>query len=456
MLHALFAIASAALLTIGLDPPESATPNVPDKMEQRINHVSTYLTSDSKAEQGQALRELGSDTLADVVEAIGKVNLWEDKEAGYSSRKIAVSTEGKRGGKTLDVEVHLPEGYDAKTAYPLLIAFHGQGGNGQQFIRASVALLGEHAKDFIVAAPTDYNGMWLGSSAAESAEPLALIGGLKHLFHIDTDRIYVLGYSQGGHASFLLATFYKDQLAAAVSLAGTCAIQMGAECLDVLLPNIHTTPVLAVYGADDQSKDEATEAPIGIAVWNRYIKQQAEKLNLPITMIELPGVGHGGVIPPKDAFAEILTKKRPPLSKTVSHRFRYTTQARDGWLRQTQFSGDPWTSQQLIVSPANNETVGEAMTAMLKEKLGYLGGKIDGQTIHIETHLCGQIEVLLNDDLVDLDKPITIVVDGTVRFEGTAKRKLRTMLDIAKDDWEFQRLFPVRFEVGRKGKAVQR
>ena len=171
---------------------------------------------------------------------------------------------------------------------------------------------------------------------------------------------------------------------------------------------------------------------------------------------ELPGVGHGGVIPPKDAFAEILTKKRPPLSKTVSHRFRYTTQARDGWLRQTQFSGDPWTSQQLIVSPANNETVGEAMTAMLKEKLGYLGGKIDGQTIHIETHLCGQIEVLLNDDLVDLDKPITIVVDGTVRFEGTAKRKLRTLLDIAKDDWEFQRLFPVRFEVGRKGKAVQR
>ena len=146
MLHALFAIASAALLTIGLDPPESATPNVPDKMEQRINHVSTYLTSDSKAEQGQALRELGSDTLADVVEAIGKVNLWEDKEAGYFSRKIAVSTEGKRGGKTLDVEVHLPEGYDAKTAYPLLIAFHGQGGNGQQFIRASVALLGEHAE----------------------------------------------------------------------------------------------------------------------------------------------------------------------------------------------------------------------------------------------------------------------------------------------------------------------
>ena len=114
--------------------------------------------------------------------------------------------------------------------------------------------------------------------------------------------------------------------------------------------------------------------------------------------------------------------------------------------------GPPSSSQRLLPFFDGNE----AMTAMLKEKLGYLGGKIDGQTIHIETHLCGQIEVLLNDDLVDLDKPITIVVDGTVRFEGTAKRKLRTLLDIAKDDWEFQRLFPVRFEVGRKGKAVQR
>ncbi len=456
MLHLILAIASATLLATGLDPTEPATPYVPDETEQRIGYVNSYMMSEQKSERSHALRKLADDPIAEVAAAITKVQLWQDMEAGISTRKIAIPTGRKQAAKTLEVELHVPEGYDAKTAYPLLIAYHGQGGDGKQFIRASLALLGEQAKEFIIAAPTDYNGMWLGSSATESEEPLHLINQLKHLVHIDTDRIYVMGYSLGGHASFLMATLHKDSIAAAVPLAGTCAIQMGAECLDVLLPNIHSTPVLAVYGANDQSEDPATNAPAGIAVWNRYIKQQAEKLKLPITMIELPDVGHGGVIPPKDALKETLSQKRAPLPKTVSHRFRHTPQARDGWLRQTKFSGKPWTSQQLIVSPANGETVAEAMAAMLKEKLGYIGGTIDGQTINIETHLSGQIEVLLNDDLVDLDKPITIIVDGTVRFEGIAKRKIRTMLDVAREDWEFQRLFPVHFQIGRKGKAVQR
>jgi polyhydroxybutyrate depolymerase len=456
MLQLIFAIASATVLSIGLDPPEPAASRVPDEAEQRIGNVSTYLMSGQKPERASALRELGSDSLADVAAALAEVRLWPDIEPGFSTRRLTVSQGTNRAAKSLDVEIHIPEGYDAKTAYPLLIAYHGQGGDGKQFIRASLALLGEQAKNFIVAAPTDYDGMWLGSSAVESEEPRAGIDQLKRLVHVDTDRVYVMGYSLGGHASFLMATLYKDSITAAVPLAGTCAIQMGSECLDLLLPNIRSTPVLAVYGADDQSKDAATNEPAGIAVWNRYIKQQTARLNLPITMIELPGVGHGGVIPPKDALGDILSAKRAPLSKTVAHRFRYTTQARDGWLRQTQFSGDPWTSQQLIISPANGETAAEAMAAMLREKLGYIGGTIEGQIINIETHFCGRIEVLLNDDLVDLDQPITIIVDGTVRFEGVAKRNIETMLDIARQDWEFQRLFPVRFQIGQKSKAIQR
>ncbi|GJM24420.1 MAG: hypothetical protein DHS20C16_08350 [Phycisphaerae bacterium] len=436
--------------------PGASDTKAEEQDRQRIEAVRSYMTSANAAERKLALKQLSDATHPQLAHALGDWKITRKTEESTATIDVEIPGKTKRSAKLLKVEIKLPKEYGAQNSYPLVIALHGQGGNGRQFIRAVNALLGEQAEAFIIAAPTEYGGMWLGASADESAEPIALIDALKHRYAIDTDRIYVLGYSLGGHASFLMATLYKDQLAAAVPLSGTCAIQMGAECLDVLLPNIHSTPVLAVYGADDQSKNASTGEPAGIAVWNRYIKQQAAELKLPITMIELPGVGHGGVIPPKEALKDILSTKRAPLSKTVAHRFRYTTQARDGWLRQTQFSGKPWTSQQLIVSPANGETVAEAMAAMLREKLGYIGGTIDGQTINIETHLCGRIEVLLNEDLVDLDKPITIIVDGTIRFEGVAKRNTKTMLDIAKEDWEFQRLFPVRFQIGRKGKAIQR
>ena len=451
MIHLLCLIAPLLLPTNGDQAVE------PDEATQaRISTVQEYLTSTDSRARKQALGKLKGESIENLIAAIPQAQLWPKAEPGFSTLQLVVPTGSRNKAKTLDVEILLPETYDPVKAYPLLIAYHGQDGNGQQFIRAAMALLGPLASEFIVAAPTNYGGMWLGTKPKEAEEPLILFDHLRRAYHIDTDRMYVMGYSLGGHASFLLATLYKDHITAAVPLAGTRAIQMGAGCLDILLPNIAHTPVLTVYGADDQSTDPATGHPAGIAVWNRYIQHAAQEKNLPITMIELPGVGHGGVLPPKGALSKILTTKRPPPPKTVAHRFRYPSQGRDAWLRQTRFAGKPWSSEQLIVSPGAGETVDEAMTAMLKQKLAYIAGKIEGQNIRIETQHCDRIEVLLNDDLVDLDKDITITVDGTVRFEGKAKRSIETMLDIAKSDWEFQRLYPVRFQISRKGKAIQR
>ena len=60
-----------------------------------------------------------------------------------------------------------------------------------------------------------------------------------------------------------------------------------------------------------------------------------------------------------------------------------------------------------------------------------------------------------HDDVVDLDKDITIFLDGTRKFDGRATRKIKTMLEVAAEDWEFQRLWPVRFDLSQRGRAVQ-
>ncbi|NOX57695.1 MAG: hypothetical protein GXP29_02400 [Planctomycetes bacterium] len=443
-----------SMITLFLPAMGDKENTLPDETKARIEHVQTYLTAKDASARRPALRELLKASHTEIAAALQQAQIWEDMEPGFSTVQVNVPSAKKRTAKTLEVEVHLPKGYDPANAYPLLLAYHGQGGNGKNFIKAAIAILREKGDTFIVAAPTDYDGMWLGSTAEATEEPRKLLQTLKRRYHIDTDRVYAMGYSLGGHASFLMATFFGDSFAAVVPLAGTFAIQMGSACVDVLLPNARNVPMLVVYGENDQSIDPTTGKPAGIAVWNRFLKHSARRLDLPITMVELPGVGHGGVIPPEDALQEILSKRRGPLHHTLSHRFRYTSQSRVEWLRQTRFAGRPWSSQQLVVSPGAGESPEEAMAAMLDKKLGGIAGTIEGQHIQIHTLRCHRIELLLNDDLVDLDKAIRITVDGTVRFEGIAKRSVKTMLEVAKENWEFKRLFPVRFQIGKKGRAI--
>ena len=109
----------------------------------------------------------------------------------------------------------------------------------------------------------------------------------------------------------------------------------------------------------------------------------------------------------------------------------------------------------MIVSPAVGESEKTAVTALLEDRLAFVGGRIEGQTVRLETRRCDQIELLLNDELLNLDKEIAIIVDGTRRFSGRAERRVETVLEMAYRDWDFHRLWPVRFRISSKGRAVQ-
>ena len=77
---------------------------------------------------------------------------------------------------------------------------------------------------------------------------------------------------------------------------------------------------------------------------------------------------------------------------------------------------------------------------MLKDKLFYIGGRIEDQTIHIETKRCAEIELRLFEKMVDFQKPITVIVNGRKRHEGLIRPSTTTLLEAAFEDWEFQRV----------------
>ena len=435
-------------------PPGDTKPEEPQVNTKRLDElVDLYFAVPRKTERakiGVQIAELVDGRVGPVAEALDRVQLWSPQPAGLTDIEIKT---GKTN--TTVVSVYVPQDYDEKKRYPLLLALHGMNGRGQDILGYLRHYLGDTLDEFIIAAPTDYRGTWFNIDPDEADDPPLLLTELRRRYHVDTNRVYVMGYSAGGHGAWMLAALYTDEFAAAIPVAGTLWLPVD-QAYPLLLPNLTDLPVLAVWGERDigDDKNDVT-AGGGIAGFNQRISRMAARMNLPINAIELPGVGHSGVEPPIDLVKTFLNMRRDPAVRTVQHWFRFPAQGRIGWLRQRKFIGRPWAGNQISIMVDPGTSVDEYVTEFLEKKLAYLGGSIEGQRIEIKTKRSAEIEILLNDDLVDLNEQITVVAGDKRRFEGKVEPKVKTLLDVAYEDWDFQRLYPVRLVMRPLSKAWQ-
>jgi len=455
---ALFWAASAGH---GQAPPATADANTTGA-PTLVSRIEAYMRADSARDRRQALADIRAQpkaTFAAVAEALAQVQLWEPRAPGLESIELRLPRPGKRLPHLVSVPVRVPAGYDPGRAFPLLLGFPNRDTDPAQFAAFLATMLGTRADEFLIAVPSRLEGVWLTDPQAAAGDPLALLELLRRRYHVETNRVLLTGYGQGGHAAFTLAVLCPDPFAAALPLAGTCALDLGADAVDVFLPNIAGLPVWAVHGARDvEGVDSASGAATigGVAAWNRYLADRAQRLGVPLHVTELPDAGSNGVAPGAAVLAAFLDACRPSAPRELSLRFRYPEQGRIGWLRQTRFSGEPWTAQQIVVSPASDETPEAAVRAVLTEKLAYLAGVVEGQAIRIETHRCERIEILLSDALLNLDEEITVHANGTERFRGKVERSLETLLEEARTHWDFSRPVAARLQIGKASRAIPR
>lgn len=445
--------ASPATPTAGQEPPAPTSRQAASLEEQLDDLVTGYFRepdSEARAKIGVAIAELVDGDVEPVAEALGRVQLWSPQAPGVGGFELKT---GKN--RVTSVAVRIPKGYDHTKRYPLILGLHGKDGRGREVLGYLGYLMRERLDEFLVAAPTDYRGTWFHSTPDEAGDPPALLAELRRRYHVDTERVYVVGFSMGGHGAFTLAMFCTDEFAAAVPIAGTFVTPF-SQSYPLILPNVTNLPMLAVWGEKDVGDEKREVAPGGgIAGMNRRIRRLAAELNLPINAVELPGVGHSDVAPPVDKLTEFLQMRRHPDQREVTHWFRYPAQGRVAWLRQRKFAGRPWQGTQITVMITGPTDVDEYVTGVLKKKLAYLGGRIDGQNIEAEIRKTAELEVLLHNGLIDLDQPITLKVGDKIRYEGGVERRVSTMLEIAYQDWDFQRLFPVRLVMRARSKARQ-
>ena len=116
--------------------------------------------------------------------------------------------------------LYLPEKYDQKESWPLLVFLHGSGERGTdlQLVKThGPPKLIEAGKQFpfIVVSPQCPEGQWW-----QPVELTALLDEIVEKYKVDEDRIYVTGLSMGGFGTWSLAAYAPHRLAAIAPICG--------------------------------------------------------------------------------------------------------------------------------------------------------------------------------------------------------------------------------------------
>ncbi|MGB2370094.1 MAG: alpha/beta hydrolase family esterase [Flavobacteriaceae bacterium] len=169
-------------------------------------------------------------------------------------------------GKEREYLVYVPASYNETANHPLLLNFHGFGGNAKDYF--------EYESDFRDVAELEGvilvypQGSLLSGFSVWNAAPFAednktdfddigfietLIVELQDQLSIDPERVYASGFSTGGMFSYALACFCNEPIAgvAAVSAAQLNLVDCAPSPINVFIAHGTDDDLLPYYGSSD-------------------------------------------------------------------------------------------------------------------------------------------------------------------------------------------------------------
>lgn len=171
-------------------------------------------------------------------------------------------------GYTREWYEYVPTGVKANPdkPVPLIVAMHGRGGSGQEFIGRSGWITVAEERNFIVVFPTSgidkqHNKavpITLWNTARDNNAMLddlkyirLLVGNVKENHRIDNGRVYATGQSMGSMMSYTLSLYAPDVFVATGSTSGMILPDLGIHYDDPTISTDYDIPYLVMIGDKD-------------------------------------------------------------------------------------------------------------------------------------------------------------------------------------------------------------
>jgi phospholipase/carboxylesterase len=158
--------------------------------------------------------------------------------------------------RRLPVRTFLPTGYEPNYAYPLLVFFHGYGGNEEQVLRLAPRLSRRNFICIGLRGPEPvgprHDGRLGYAWSVEDPDDTLLeeyvfraVEQARRNYHIHSERIYLAGFREGATLAYRLGLMFPDKFAGVISLNGSMARRGGPL---LRLPEIRQLRIIIGHG----------------------------------------------------------------------------------------------------------------------------------------------------------------------------------------------------------------
>jgi pimeloyl-ACP methyl ester carboxylesterase len=415
-------ISLAVVLSGGIN---SSVAEVPSPVAKNLDSlVVQYLDAGDSGEADGLLGSILSDERASV-ETISRIiraeRIYQRQPVGtLPGEQIVIR------GRPYPLSMFVPTTYQSSRSYALVVCLHGFGFTGEGYLDRWRTRLGD---DYLLACPTYPSGAWFTRGAEELV--LETIRQALRRYHIDPNRVFLTGMSNGGIGAWLIGMHH------APLFAGLAPMASGLD--NVLMPflaNLRHTPVYIIHGAKDQVM------PVDLS---RSISRELEVLGYPHVYREHQREHPmaGGHYFPREELPDLVDwfnrQRREPLPTSL-------TVVRDGshfqsfnWVRLD--STDPIATFSEDLVDKRDERIKRRVYARLDASIAGRN-RIEVQAEHVQRY-----SLFLNEQLIDFSKPLTVVTNGRLSFEGTVTPSVETLLRQARLRQDPERLFSVHLTI---------
>ena len=240
------------------------------------------------------------------------------------------------------------------------------------------------------------------SDRANLIHTLGMLGmQIRQAYHTDHNALFLDGYGTAGVEAWHFASSFAD-LFAGVIIRGALPPQ------NTRFADFVNTPFLLVSDPMSPLTKEATDR----------IANEMRKAGVDVTVAHLPERGKDvkRFRTIDEAVSAFLEKRRDPYPTYIDWSVKQTHTRRAFWMK------------------ARNEIEDVALPVKARGRAPQFKVRIDRKTngIVIDSHRIESFLFLLNDALVDLDRPVRVTVNGRVVHEARLERSFKELID----NWE--------------------
>ena len=386
--------------------------------------VKEYVEEDSPEKANELLSDIQHMPEANVE----SISIILQQPTPYEAQPVGAQPHRSIRVRGVDAEyaLYVPPSYSPEQPMAFILCLHGAGFTGEAYLDRWIPRLGEK---YILACPSVTMGSWWTRYGEDLA--LKVLHEVQRDYHIDPDRIFLTGMSNGGIGTWIIGMHHADRF------AGIAPMASGID--DVLFPfveNLVHTPVYVIHGAADQVM------PVQLS---RDLVKEMERRGIPYQYQEHTWAHPhaGGHFFPKQALPELMTwfdaQQREPLPRTISLVRDATHLTPFSWVRIDMTDQIAAFTENLIDS--RDEFITGGVYAKLHAQV------TAPNKIVVSTSRIRRYTLFLNQDLVDFSKPIIVETNGRISFEEMVEPRIETLLKEVRYRSDTHTLFPVKLTI---------